>query len=86
MRHLVAATVLAAALSGLTTPGHAADEWPFCAYYAGGRNGGGTNCGFASMAQCQETLRGLGGICQPNPRVQAFYPGPRAVRHRSRHY
>ena len=53
----------------------AAIEYPWCAQYTG-RGGGGRNCGFVSYAQCMETVRGMGGFCEPN----AFYSGT-AERH-----
>jgi hypothetical protein len=31
--------------------------------------GGGENCGFATMGQCQAALSGNGGACVPNPRA-----------------
>ena len=43
-----------------------ANEYPWCAQYAGGPNGGGRNCGFVSYAQCMETSRGMGGFCEHN--------------------
>jgi hypothetical protein len=48
-------------------------EYPWCANYGGGAaGGGGSNCGFTSFEQCLETIRGMGGFCDPNP----FYKGP----------
>jgi hypothetical protein len=76
-----------AALAALTmsnfVPPAAAIEYPWCASY-GGRGGGVRNCGFVSFAQCMETVRGMGGFCEPN----LFYSGPaerpvkRARKHR----
>lgn len=43
--------------------------YPWCATYG---YYGVTNCGFATLAQCQAAVSGVGGFCQPN----AFYPGP----------
>jgi len=45
-------------------------EYPWCAIYTGG--GASTNCGFTSLQQCLETIRGLPGTCNPNP----AYPSP----------
>jgi hypothetical protein len=42
-----------------------AQNYPWCAHYAGG-GGGATNCGFVSYAQCMQTLQGMGGFCEPN--------------------
>lgn len=58
---------LAALAAGASTSPAGAEEYPWCAYYAG-RNGGATNCGFVSYEQCMATLSGIGGNCQPNPR------------------
>jgi len=50
----------------------AAIEYPWCAQYSGGDDGGGRNCGFSTLEQCMETIRGIGGFCEPN----SFYTGP----------
>jgi Protein of unknown function (DUF3551) len=36
----------------------------WCAFYS---RGGGSNCGFATYAQCRATVSGIGGWCQRNP-------------------
>jgi hypothetical protein len=59
-----------ALLPGLATPARAAIEYPWCAQYAGGSNGGGRNCGFSTFEQCRATISGMGGFCEPN----LFYP------------
>ena len=43
-----------------------AQNYPWCAYYSSGDDGGGTNCGFITFEQCMATARGLGSNCQPN--------------------
>jgi len=48
------------------------DPYPWCAVY-GGREGGGTNCGFVTLEQCRATVSGIGGSCEPN---QFYNPGP----------
>jgi len=48
-----------------------ADPYRWCAVYSGGGHGGGTNCYFVTLRQCQETVSGIGGFCRPNP----FYTG-----------
>jgi Protein of unknown function (DUF3551) len=62
-------TVLAAVaiviMAGFVSP-TLANEYPWCAQYSGGPNGGGRNCGFVSQAQCMETIRGMGGFCEQN--------------------
>jgi hypothetical protein len=52
-----------------------AQNYPWCAYYSSGDDGGGTNCGFITFEQCMATARGLGSNCQPNTQYQPP-PGP----------
>ena len=79
---LFALGALALVMAALPQPA-AAIEYPWCASY-GGRGGSVRNCGFVSYAQCMQTIRGMGGFCEPN----LFYSGPaerparRARRHR----
>ena len=56
-----------------------ADPYRWCAEYGGGR-GGGTNCYFVTLQQCQASASGNGGFCRENP----FYTGPE--RRRPQHY
>jgi len=65
---LTTAAVMAAAVA----PAHAEIEYPWCAQYSDEDGGGGRNCGFVSWEQCMETVRGMGGSCEPN----LFYKGP----------
>ena len=62
---IVIAVVIAGFLA-MATPARAVD-WPWCAdmYDPGGTA---TNCGFASQAQCEESISGMSGWCYPNPR------------------
>jgi hypothetical protein len=46
-----------------------AQNYPWCAIYSAF---GARNCGFATFEQCQENLRGIGGVCNPN----AMYEPP----------
>jgi len=65
-----------------------AQNYPWCARY-GGREGGGTNCGFTTFEQCQATVSGIGGFCDRNTLYQppAGAPGPRyRPRHRRHRY
>jgi hypothetical protein len=64
------AAIAIAVMVGFASP-TVANEYPWCAQYAGGLNGGGRNCGFVSYAQCMETIRGMGGFCERN----LFYTG-----------
>jgi hypothetical protein len=69
-------TVLKLALSGAATfaafsafapPAQAAIEYPWCAQFGSGMDGGGArNCGFVSYEQCMMTARGAGGSCEQN--------------------
>ena len=65
---LVSAIVLAAAFGDTA---RAADPYRWCAEYGGGR-GGGTNCYFVTLQQCQAAASGNGGFCRQN----TFYTGP----------
>jgi hypothetical protein len=60
-----------------------AQNYPWCAYYAMGDDGGGTNCGFVSYEQCMATLSGMGGFCVQN---NQYHPpaGPSGQRHAQR--
>ncbi len=60
---LALAVCVAAVVIGIRAE---AQNYPWCAYYGMGDDGGGTNCGFVSFEQCMETLRGLGGFCNRN--------------------
>jgi len=40
-----------------------ADPYRWCAEYGGLRGGGGTNCYFTTIGQCQATISGIGGFC-----------------------
>jgi hypothetical protein len=53
-----------------------AQNYPWCAQYSGGGfGGGGTNCGFTTFQQCLDTVRGIGGFCEPNTQYVPP-PGP----------
>jgi hypothetical protein len=69
MRTIAAVLVGAAALT-FAAPA-SAREYPWCAQY-GLWGESGTNCGFDTLRQCQDTIFGVGGSCRPNP----FYQGP----------
>ncbi|HZD92255.1 MAG TPA: DUF3551 domain-containing protein [Pseudolabrys sp.] len=64
---LAAATAIAFALAPMLAPAAHADPYRWCAIYGGRDGGGGTNCGFVTFRQCQETISGIGGTCEPNP-------------------
>lgn len=62
---------LAALAAFVPSPSHA-DQYRWCAQYSGMDGDGGRNCGFVTFEQCMETIRGMGGYCEPNQ----FYTGP----------
>src|SRR5215471_6822373 len=64
MRFVLLALSVIAATTVLNTPTKA-QNYPWCAYY-GGKEGGGTNCGFTTFQQCLDTVSGIGGSCQRN--------------------
>jgi hypothetical protein len=53
------------ATSALATRAQA-QNYPWCALYSGGGAGGGENCGFSTREQCNATVSGIGGFCEPN--------------------
>jgi len=64
----------------------AAQNYPWCAYYSGGRHGGGgTNCGFTTFQQCLDTVSGIGGFCQRNTQYQPP-PGPHSSKRQHRYH
>ena len=67
----IALTAFATLATVAFVPPAAAIEYPWCAQYSGEDSGGGRNCGFVSLAQFQETIRGMGGMCE----VNLFYTG-----------
>ena len=81
MRVLIAAAVLlgAAGVSVLSTSSAEAREYPWCAQY--GRDSG-TNCGFATFAQCQAARSGNGGYCYRNPFFRGYAQGRPYREHR----
>jgi len=72
-----------AVAAGMAAAGSAAyaQNYPWCAQYGDGM--GGSNCGFTTLAQCQEDVSGIGGFCeQNNTYVPPLAPAPnRAARH-----
>jgi len=62
-----------------------AQNYPWCAYYGGGAQGGGENCGFSSYDQCMADVSGVGGYCARNTQYVAPSAGAPHPRHRPRH-
>ncbi len=52
-----------------------AQNYPWCAQYGGGSNGGAMNCGFSTYQQCMADVSGIGGFCMQNNTYQPP-PGP----------
>ncbi len=72
MRHIAMIGIATiACLPTLATPARAEIQYPWCAQYSGGEEGGGRNCGFSTLEQCRATISGIGGSCEPN----LFYSG-----------
>lgn len=63
MRYVFAMGLLFA--GSIASPAQA-DPYQWCAIYGGDFGGGGTNCYFTTLSQCQATLSGNGGICRRN--------------------
>jgi hypothetical protein len=70
MRIVLAALV--ALILGAAPNAAQADPYRWCAIYGGFHGGGGTNCYFVTLQQCEAAVSGVGGYCRPNP----FYTGP----------
>jgi uncharacterized protein DUF3551 len=65
MRIVSLLPALAAASLMLSAPAAKAEiTYPWCAQY--GEDGGGRNCGFATIEQCRAALSGNGGYCEQN--------------------
>ena len=64
-RHILALAA-GALIVAFASNAQASERYKWCAYY-GGIVGSATNCGFNTFAQCQATISGVGGTCQPNP-------------------
>ncbi len=68
MRRILILATLGIACQFLPATAAQAREYPWCARYDWSTS----NCGFVSFEQCLATVRGIGGICERNPR----YAGP----------
>ena len=44
-----------------------ADQYKYCALYNFGETGGGANCYFVTLQQCQAAVSGVGGFCALSP-------------------
>jgi hypothetical protein len=73
MKMIAPALLLAVLMLAANGPSESrADPYRWCAIYGGGDGYEATNCGFVTLKQCRETISGIGGMCEPNPR----YTGP----------
>jgi len=70
LKQLIAAAIVVLAGNCIAVSASHADPYRWCAEY-GGAGGGGTNCGFVTIGQCQAAVSGVGGFCRPN----MFYDG-----------
>lgn len=77
MRTLIIAIGMCAAAGTMSTRAEA-QNYLWCAYYSGGRGGGGTNCGFTTFEQCMATVSGIGGFCDRNTQ---YVPAPSYQHH-----
>jgi Protein of unknown function (DUF3551) len=62
-------TALAVLLLWLPAGAAQAQYAPWCAFYNDSMSG--ENCGFVSLEQCRLEVRGIGGVCYPNPSYAA---------------
>lgn len=76
--------VLICVSGAAVSPRAEAQNYPWCAYYGMGEDGGGTNCGFSTYQQCMETLSGMGGFCNRN--TQYVPPPGSDARHAHRRH
>ena len=84
MRLLLLTLGISVSIVGIGTRAEA-QNYPWCAYYSMGDDGGGTNCGFTTFEQCMETARGLGSNCQRNTQYVPP-PGPHPPTRLQRRY
>ena len=82
MRLLLLIVGALAAILCIEKPAEARD-YPWCA--EGNYKDGATNCGFVTLQQCQDTVRGSGGSCRPNLQYQDP-PGPHRLTKQPRRY
>ncbi len=83
MRILLALSAVYIAAVATGTPAEA-QNYPWCAQYSDGM-GGASNCGFTTFQQCLDTVRGIGGFCNPNTQYVPP-PGPHPASRARRRY
>lgn len=80
MLALATATIVWSATD--TTPVMAQSRsYAWCAIYSGRAMGGSKSCSFTTWEQCQATVSGIGGFCQPN----YYYAGAKQPRRKAKH-
>jgi hypothetical protein len=84
MRSSILFTLSIVAVTTVLNTSTKAQNYPWCAYY-GGKEGGGTNCGFTTFQQCLDTVSGIGGFCNRNTQYEPP-PGPHPSSKVLRHY
>ncbi len=67
-----------AALAVFAPTASQAIEYPWCAQYGPGGDGG-RNCGFSTFQQCLATVSGIGGFCERNTFYTAEKPRKRTT-------
>jgi hypothetical protein len=77
-----AAAIVVSAFASVpaTQPAEAMVIYQWCAHYGGRGDGGGTNCGFVTRAQCMAAVSGMMGFCNVNPWWQDPPPNARRAR------
>ena len=66
MKSVLAFAVAVGALCAVNAAPVQADPYKWCAIYAGNALDGSKGCWFHTLEQCQATVNGLSGFCQPN--------------------
>jgi len=85
MKHLLVALGILLAMAASDARA-ATENYPWCALYSAGDDGGAQNCGFTSYEQCMATVTGMGGMCQPNTLYRpAATASPRLQQKRKTH-
>jgi len=82
MKNALFIFAIAAGLVALNAAARA-QNYPWCAYYAGAMSGS-SNCGFSTYQQCMANVSGIGGSCTRNNLYVA--PGTGRRPHRPRHH
>lgn len=71
IRVMLSAAFAIAALSAFAQPAQAEILYPWCAQLSENGAGGAYSCSFDTYEQCLQTVRGIGGYCEPNASYRA---------------